>query len=254
MTNQNVSFESNEDTSGKEKREYANNSADNPAASRENYLLIASTNLLSWIIALRSSSLEPSLDKLRNILSEEIKKFDSHIQNAGYDTHTFLAARYCLFTAIDEAIFSTSWGNTCGWAEDNLLSAYYKETSGGERFFVILDAMGDKPEKNIDLLELLYVILSLGFKGKLYDKGKVVMEATQYQLFQKISPFLVNAHTSLCFFMQKHQIAKKKNISLPVWFSFCSFFALFFITESIFEYNTCKLEEPVLNILEDLQK
>lgn len=220
---------------------------------RENNLLHAAANILAWLVILRSFSSKLSLEKVRSLLEEEIKKFDRKIQDLGYDTHTFLAARYCLFTALDEAILTTSWESDCGWAEESLLCKYYKETSGGERFYTVLETLGEKPEKNIDLLELMYVILNLGFKGKLYNEGNVVREATQYQLFQKISSYLVDPHTPLCFFMRKPPIIKEKSFSFPLWSGFAVFFACFLMSESLCEYKAYELEQPVLKILNALQ-
>lgn len=42
---------------------------------------------------------------------------------------------------------------------------FHKEVSGGRRFFEMLRLLARHPDKHLDLLELMYVCLSLGFEG-----------------------------------------------------------------------------------------
>lgn len=249
MTNQSL-FDEFSDEAGLDNKKPSAGSFTN----NENYLLLASSNLLSWLVTVHSFPSEPNLPKIREMLIDELSKFDQYTNDMGYDTRTILASRYCLCTAIDEAILSTPWGSASGWAENSLTSTSYKESSGGERFYIILESMRENPEKNSDILELIYVILSLGFKGKLYDKGRVVIEATQYKLFQTILPYLQELHAPLCFFMRKFTPLRTSKFTFPMWFVLAFFLAIFFMTETFFEYKTYQLEEPVLHKIGELYK
>ena len=61
---------------------------------------------------------------------------------------------------------NTPWGVDSGWGQRSLLRVYHNEASGGERFFVLLDQLMARPQEYRDLLELFYVLLCMGFKGK----------------------------------------------------------------------------------------
>lgn len=52
------------------------------------------------------------------------------------------------------------------WSQESLLSRFHGETYGGQDFFLILRRVCAEPAQNLDLLELWFVILSLGFEGK----------------------------------------------------------------------------------------
>jgi type VI secretion system protein ImpK len=47
------------------------------------------------------------------------------------------------------------------------VGTFHKETVGGDRFYDLLARLEKEPGKNIQLLEFLYVCLSLGFEGRL---------------------------------------------------------------------------------------
>ena len=48
-----------------------------------------------------------------------------------------------------------------------MVGTFHKETVGGDRFFDLLARLEKEPGTNIDLLEFLYMCLSLGFEGRL---------------------------------------------------------------------------------------
>ena len=69
-----------------------------------------------------------------------------------------------------------------------MLSTFHQETSGGEKFFLILDRIRQEPARNIDLLELYTLCLAMGFEGKyrIQDNGRVRLDALREELFQVI--------------------------------------------------------------------
>ncbi|WP_206197454.1 type IVB secretion system protein IcmH/DotU, partial [Pseudomonas viridiflava] len=77
-----------------------------------------------------------------------------------------LAARYVLCTVLDEAVLTTAWGSSSNWSTMSLLSHFHQETFGGEKFFQLLERLGSNPARHLHLLELMYLCLALGLKGK----------------------------------------------------------------------------------------
>ena len=74
------------------------------------------------------------------------------------------------------------------WPQRTLLSVFHNETSGGEKFFLILDRMKEQPAENLYILELMYIILSLGFEGKyrVIHRGRDMIEQMRDDLFSTI--------------------------------------------------------------------
>lgn len=130
--------------------------------------------LLAIISRLYNSPSHNNPDQLKQKLVQEIKDFNLNAEKSGYEQETIYDARYALCTTIDEAVFNTPWGYQSGWGEHSLLSIFHQEVSGGDQFFHKLKDLGQNPSKHIDLLELKYVCMALGFQGRyrIVDSGK----------------------------------------------------------------------------------
>lgn len=122
--------------------------------------------LLSILSQIRNTSSHPNPNGLHKQLATEIQNFEKSAQKAGINEKTIFIARYALCTTVDEFVMTTPWGSGSIWGTQSLLSLFHKETRGGERFFQLLKKLSEDPAKNLDLLELLYMCLALGFQGK----------------------------------------------------------------------------------------
>jgi type VI secretion system protein ImpK len=132
----------------------------------ENLLLSAASELLIFASNIRSLEPNNSIEQLGSDVEILISKFDQQINNANLSKEVTVTARYLICCLLDELVLSTPWGTDSVWSHQTLLSKYHKETSGGEKFFLIIDKLLEQPQKNIDLIELCYVCLSSGFCGK----------------------------------------------------------------------------------------
>ena len=164
----------------------AETSARTPAlavASGLNPLVRAASPLLELALPLRTRAAMADIEALREELAQMIRLFERDARASGIDIERLAAARYCLCTFIDEAISGTPWGSGV-WGSRSLLVTFHNEASGGERFFLILQTLAQEPSRNIDVLELLYVILSLGFEGRyrLIDGGRSQLESVRERL------------------------------------------------------------------------
>lgn len=154
--------------------------------ARKNLLMVVTTPLLTLITQIKHTSEHHNVEKLKAQIIDEIKKFEQQLTKASYPPRLIVAARYCLCTAIDEAVLSRPWGTTSIWVQQSLLSLFHKETWGGERFYIILEEMAKDPRQNIDFLEFAYNLLSLGFEGKFYGKNLAVREEIRNRIFYRI--------------------------------------------------------------------
>ncbi|WP_238578746.1 type IVB secretion system protein IcmH/DotU [Inquilinus limosus] len=96
----------------------------------------------------------------------EIRSFERTALAAGASAEAIRAARYGLCATIDDLVLNTPWGSQSLWTKQSMVSTFYNETWGGERFFDILDHLMKDPERTLEILELYYVCLSLGFEGR----------------------------------------------------------------------------------------
>ncbi len=124
----------------------------------------------TWLIAsLSCMSSIPWLDDpmpFREQVAREIRKGERKLNEMEVDRASILVIRYCLCAALDEAVCRQEWGSNSHWSQNSLLSEFHNETSGGDKFFIILERLKADPKKYRNIIEFLYLLLQLGFQGK----------------------------------------------------------------------------------------
>ncbi|MNF24140.1 hypothetical protein D3C84_47280 [compost metagenome] len=153
-----------------------------------NPLVAAAARVFSEIVRLKHSNKPEDLPKLKNHLTELIKLFEYQALHDQVEGGQVMAARYVLCTVADEAVQTTTWGNRSEWSQISLLSSFHNETSGGEKFFILLEQLSKNPVRHLPMLELMYVCLALGFEGKyrVETRGMVELEAIRDSLYRQI--------------------------------------------------------------------
>ncbi|MGN4078057.1 type IVB secretion system protein IcmH/DotU, partial [Burkholderia gladioli] len=132
-----------------------------------NPLVRAANPLLLLTVQLRHSVAPPAdVARLREQAVAQVHSFESYAQGAGINTQTIMAARYVLCTMLDESVNNAPWGELSGWAQKTLLVTFHGETYGGAKFFQILDRLSVDFSRHLDLIELMYICLALGFGGR----------------------------------------------------------------------------------------
>lgn len=167
------------------RREYR---GDFPSHNGLNELVHCASTLLSLMIKLSHSAMHNDVAQLKYKLQDEIKKFEINAGYAGIVNDKILQARYVICTSLDEIVASTPWGQESDWSQQSLLSLFHGETWGGEKFYLLLERLLKEPAKNIDILELMYICISLGFKGKyrVIDNGYGQVEHLREDLYRQL--------------------------------------------------------------------
>ncbi|OGT38658.1 MAG: hypothetical protein A3F12_05980 [Gammaproteobacteria bacterium RIFCSPHIGHO2_12_FULL_38_14] len=119
------------------------------------------------------------LNRLQQELTQEINLFQETIQANGCHHEFIMVCRYLICATFDDIILNTTWGTQNGWEAYSLLSSFNQDTDHHEKFFMVLDRAIKEPAFYIDLMELIYICLSIGYKGPYRST-----EHNQYQLEQ----------------------------------------------------------------------
>jgi type VI secretion system protein ImpK len=169
------------------------------AALGLNPLVQAASPLLILMGRLRTSLSNPDVAGLRRQVLQQMREFEERALAAGVDKDTVRSARYVLCAALDEAVLSTPWGGQSEWGGQTLLVTLHHETWGGEKFFDMIEGLSHDPGRHIDLLELQYLCLALGFAGKyaVAERGAARLAAIQNDLYRRIRTLRGNAPTEL---------------------------------------------------------
>jgi type VI secretion system protein ImpK len=153
-----------------------------------NPLVRAASPLLLLAGRLRGTLAVGDVGSIRQMALSEIRAFEQRAQAAGLANDLVLAARYALCATLDEAVLSTPWGAQSEWSQQTLLVVLHREAWGGEKFFDMLDRTSKEPARYIDLMELQYLCMAVGFCGKYHvlDRGQNRLTEVQRELYRLI--------------------------------------------------------------------
>lgn len=165
----------------------AGNFADFLAGAR-NPIVQAAAPLLTLGARLSTVVQQANIATLRQQAVQEIRACEERMRTGGVPPEDSVVARYVVCTFVDSAVLNTPWGAQGDWAGQSLLVIFHKEVSGGEKFFEILERLRANPARYIDLIELVYLCLALGYEGKYrHDPtGAGRLSELQHDLFRLI--------------------------------------------------------------------
>lgn len=144
-----------------------------------NPLVDAAGYLFSILGKLKHAKSYRHLSKLQTELIQEVNLFQETAKHHGYNTDYLIVCRYIVCAVIDDVISNTTWGGQGQWDSYSLLAAFNQDTQHQDKFFSIMERAIKDPTTYIDLMELMYISLSMGYKGQYRTT-----EHNQFQLEQ----------------------------------------------------------------------
>jgi type IV/VI secretion system ImpK/VasF family protein len=159
-----------------------------------NKLADAALPLLGLAVKLKELAVAPDKIVLRALLVRQIEVFVERVYQAVYNEEIIVASRYAVCALIDELVIDTSWGATLHWEQDGLLKHFTNELPDGKKFFTFLKSAQEKVAANtataatIDLLELMYLCLNLGYIGKYrsHKKGGLALNELINEVYKTL--------------------------------------------------------------------
>jgi len=224
-----------------------------------NPLVDAAATLFSIIGRLKSLQNYRRLSKLQQELIQEIQQFQNAAKAQGYNSEHILVSRYALCAVLDDLIQNSSWGSQGQWTTYSLLTVFHPDTIHPDRFFSILERLTKEPSLYIDILELMYLCLTLGFKGPYrYNPSHpnsfdyVHFETMTQRLYQQIRTCRGDFPKNLSpYYFMKPPMPRKTPRSSSLSFSLCVISGFLLLTLSGLGYS---LGTMIAQINQDLQK
>src|SRR6201996_4367801 len=189
---------------------------------------------------------------LRDYLLRAITEFEARARAAGATPEHVLISRYCLCTMIDEAVANMPWGASPEWVQQSLLVTLHREGFGGEKFFQLLEKAMEDPRRNIDLLELMYVCIALGFEGRysVIENGRQQLDALRDRLHNVIRRERGEFERDLSGKWKGVQrVAKPLVRRLSVWLVLAAVALLLFVLYLVFALVLASKSDPVFHAL-----
>jgi type IV/VI secretion system ImpK/VasF family protein len=207
-----------------------------------NSLVDSAAKLFSIIGKLKHIKSHDNLANLHQELVEDIQLFQKNVETTGtyqsaYLTEYLPLATYTLCVTLDDLITTLPWGNQGKWDEYRLLAAFNQERLSSENFLIILERLIRDPNVYIDLMEFMYICLSLGFKCHFSSSEGDTAQLQQitYSLYRRIRTYRGNFSKILTPFPIKSRTTLPATFSwkhVPIWLMglfFCAGLVLCFI-------------------------
>lgn len=161
------------------------------ATSRpQNPLLEACVNVFALTAPLVGASRGVNLDsdfraKVQAALDELVRLgFELQI-----DPNVVNEAKYAVVAFIDEKVLSSAWAGRSTWMGRPLQLEYFGEHLAGENFFHRLARLRQGGERSVDVLEVYYTCLQLGFEGMYRMRGLEQLMALQVDLRSQLNDY-----------------------------------------------------------------
>ncbi len=148
-------------------------------------------DLLAFGLELKRSGDPGDPEILRAKIDERFREMDARARQADIPQQDVQAAKYALAAFIDETILTSDWPLRNSWADKPLQLAYFNDFSAGEEFYNKVDAA--RGAKNAQVMEVYYLCLALGFRGKYVDlqgmeKKKILMDTLLREIKAALPP------------------------------------------------------------------
>lgn len=132
----------------------------------DNPLVNAYSPLLGLAPELERAVAPENPDVLKERLLDNMTYARDNAVSSGVPLSRADQAAWFVAALLDDIAINTPWGGSSGWPRLPLVVALYGNVDAGERFFDLIEELMRYPERDPELLELAYLCLSLGFRGK----------------------------------------------------------------------------------------
>ncbi|WP_341319555.1 DotU family type VI secretion system protein [Paraburkholderia sp. IMGN_8] len=220
-----------------------------------NPLIAACAPLLRLAPQIRAMTSCADPAALRDALAHGMRRFETQARASGIAAEHVTAARYIVCTMLDEAASGTPWGAGV-WARQSLLVTFHNETWGGEKVFQLLARLAQKPAQHLQLLELMSVVLALGFEGRyrVAGEGRQTLDAVRGRLYQLIRKERGDPERALSPHWQGVAAARSRVTEvLPVWV--VGAFALLVLVTAYLamSFHLSRLSDPAFNTIASIR-
>lgn len=146
----------------------------------DNGLYNLSSPLFAIVLTLSRLPKPENLALFKGLLKQHIVDLSERGKALDYPSAVIdkLCCLHCI--VLDEFIIHSIWGADAGWENNTLLSELFGLKNGGDLFFTVCNKALRQSNKMTDLLEIIYVFLQMGFKGRYRSR-----EAEQIGLITK---------------------------------------------------------------------
>ena len=183
----------------------------------KNDLITFAGPIFDLVLRLKAGIVAPS-NELRPKVAGMLQDFEKRAERYRFNHKIIQVSKFALAAFVDETVLLNNFPNREQWEKYALQLEYFGEQLAGNKFFEKLEAMLNQIDVTKDAVEVYYVCMLLGFKGRyaVYEQDKLlaIMQKTANALVKagKIVPVELSPH-----WLANDQPEPPKKRGMPVW-------------------------------------
>ena len=127
-------------------------------------------DLLTFIQSIRKAADPGEYEPFRAKAESLVSAMEQRARDNDFPNPLIEEAKFALVGFLDETILQSSWALRDMWAGNPLQLQYFNEFNAGEEFYTKLEGLRNAEDaRKLDVLEVYFHCLALGFKGKYAD-------------------------------------------------------------------------------------
>lgn len=213
----------------------------------KNDLVTFAGPIFDLVLRLKAGIVSPS-NELRPKVAAMLDDFVRRAERYKFDHKIVSIAKFALASFIDETILTNNFPLRSEWERNPLQLEYFGEQLAGNKFFDKLESMLQQPEITQDAVEIYYLCMLLGFKGRygVYEQEKLleIMKSTANALMTvgKIRSVELSPH-----WLSTDQPKPPAKRGLPLWAKIGAFaglglailvYIVMFVMSTVYLQNT----------------
>jgi type VI secretion system protein ImpK len=193
-----------------------------------NDMVSLASPVFDLILRVKSGIVTPSAE-LRPRCATLLQGFEERANRYRFDNRLIQVAKFALAAFIDETVLTNNFPLKDEWEKIPLQLEYFGEQLAGNKFFDKLQAMLKQIETTADAVEIYYVCMLLGFKGRyaVYEQDRLmsIMQATANALVKvgRIQNLELSPH-----WLANDQPKPPEKRGMPTWAKIAAFGGLGF--------------------------
>jgi len=183
----------------------------------KNDLIAFAGPIFDLILRLKAGIVAPS-NELRPQVAAMLQDFEKRAERYRFNHKIVQVSKFALASFVDEVVLMNNFPLRDQWEKYALQLEYFGEQLAGNKFFEKLQSMLGQIEVTKDAVEVYYVCMLLGFKGRyaIYEQEKLlsIMQATANALVKagKIVPVELSPH-----WLANDQPKPPEKRGMPIW-------------------------------------
>jgi type VI secretion system protein ImpK len=149
---------------------------------RGNPLVVAAADGLSLAERLRDKPDDfASMRDIRSAAQRALHNFRTHVAMSGVDDATGKSGEMVMAALIDDIALNGPWPGKAEWRQQPLAAQARDGRPQGQQVFELMEEALASPAHDYGLLELIYVVLALGFEGPFRTDARGPLLLIQYR-------------------------------------------------------------------------